>query len=167
MGDPKAKDTVSFFFSEWLGLEGLAAQMKDPVAYPNYTPAVEQAMLSETSTFVQNVAFGGDGRLATFLGASYSYLNSSLGAVLRRASVGHDLRNAHEIRIPRSDPAFSRREAFSRSRAPPTARILCSAERPSTSSCFATRCRPLPPTYRPRPPLRQAARRASASRCTT
>jgi hypothetical protein len=81
MGDPKAKDTVSFFFSEWLGLEGLAAQMKDPVAYPNYTPAVEQAMLNETSMFVQSVAFGGDGRLATFLGAPYSYVNSSLGAV--------------------------------------------------------------------------------------
>jgi len=46
LADPKAKDTVSSFFSEWLGLDGLAAQMKDPTVYPNYTPAVLQAMLS-------------------------------------------------------------------------------------------------------------------------
>jgi hypothetical protein len=81
LADPKAKDTVSAFFSEWLGLDGLAAQMKDPTVYPNYTAAEQQAMLDETSAFVQNVAFGGDGRLATFLGAPYSYLNSTLAGV--------------------------------------------------------------------------------------
>jgi len=63
------------------GLGGLATQMKDPTVYPNYTPAVQQAMLDETSAFVQNVAFGGDGRLATFLGAPYSYINGALASL--------------------------------------------------------------------------------------
>jgi hypothetical protein len=76
--DPRAKDTVSSFFSDWIALDGLAARTKDPAAYPGYTPAVMQAMLDETNAFVQNVAFGGDGRLATFLGAPYSYLEGSL-----------------------------------------------------------------------------------------
>jgi hypothetical protein len=81
LGDAKAKATVSTFFSEWLGLDALATKMKDPTAYPNYTAAVEQAMLQETSTFVQNVAFVDDGRLGTFLGAPYSYVNAALAPV--------------------------------------------------------------------------------------
>jgi hypothetical protein len=78
LADPRAKDTVSSFFSDWIALDGLAARTKDTTVYTSYTPAVTQAMLDETSAFVQNVAFGGDGRLATFLGAPYSYLEGAL-----------------------------------------------------------------------------------------
>jgi hypothetical protein len=78
LADPRAKDTVSSFFSDWIALDGLAARTKDTTVYASYTPAVMQAMLDETSAFVQNVAFGGDGRLATFLGAPYSYLDGAL-----------------------------------------------------------------------------------------
>ena len=78
LADPRAKDTVSSFFSDWIALDGLAARTRDTTVYPSYTPDVMQAMLDETSAFVQNVAFGGDGRLATFLGAPYSYLEGSL-----------------------------------------------------------------------------------------
>jgi hypothetical protein len=81
LADPKAKDTVSSFFSDWLGLEGLSTATKDATLYPKYTPALQQAMLDETSIFVQNVVFGGDGRLATLLGAPYSYINTALGGV--------------------------------------------------------------------------------------
>jgi hypothetical protein len=79
--DPRAKDTVSSFFSDWLALDGLAGDIKDVTVYPGYTAAMRQAMVDETSTFVQNVAFGGDGRLATFLDAPYSYINSTLAGV--------------------------------------------------------------------------------------
>ncbi len=78
LADPRAKDTVASFFSDWIALDGLAARTKDTTVYASYTPAVMQAMLDETSAFVQNVAFGGDGRLATFLGAPYSYLDGAL-----------------------------------------------------------------------------------------
>jgi hypothetical protein len=88
LSDPKAKETVSSFFSDWLGLEGLMAATKDATLYPGYTPAVEQAMLEETSAFVQNVVFGGDGRLATLLGAPYSYINAALGTVYGASASG-------------------------------------------------------------------------------
>ena len=81
LSDPKAKDTVSSFFSDWLGLDGLMVTTKDATLYPGYTAAVQQSMLDETSAFVQNVVFGGDGRLATLLGAPYSYINAALGTV--------------------------------------------------------------------------------------
>jgi hypothetical protein len=78
LGDARAKDTVSAFFVDWMGLDGLAARTKDTNVYKTYTAATQQAMIDETSAFVQNVAFGGDGRLATFLGAPYSFLNSTI-----------------------------------------------------------------------------------------
>jgi hypothetical protein len=86
--DPKAKSTVSSFFSDWLELDGLPVRTKSAVAYPDYTPAVEAAMLDETNAFVQNVAFGGDGRLATFLGASYSYINQTLAGLYGATAMG-------------------------------------------------------------------------------
>jgi hypothetical protein len=78
LADAKAKDTVSAFFVDWMGLDGLPARTKDTNVYKTYTTATQQAMIDETSAFVQNVAFGGDGRLATFLGAPYSFLNSTI-----------------------------------------------------------------------------------------
>ena len=78
LADPKAKETVASFFADWMGLDGLAARTKDTNVYKTYTAATQQAMLDETSAFVENVTFGGDGRLATLLGAPYSYLDATL-----------------------------------------------------------------------------------------
>jgi Protein of unknown function (DUF1592)/Protein of unknown function (DUF1588)/Protein of unknown function (DUF1595)/Protein of unknown function (DUF1587)/Protein of unknown function (DUF1585) len=79
--DPKAKETVSTFFADWMELDGLKDRVKDTKAYPEYNATLQAAMLDETSNFVENVAFGGDGRLATLLGAPYSYVNQALGGV--------------------------------------------------------------------------------------
>ncbi len=78
LADPKARTTVSSFFSDWLALDGLAARAKDTTLYPQYTPALQTAMLNETSTFVQSVVFDGDGHWSTLLGAPYSFIDSSL-----------------------------------------------------------------------------------------
>jgi hypothetical protein len=78
LADPRAKGTMDAFFSDWMGLDGLAARTKDTTVYKNYTDATQAAMLAETNAFVENVVFGGDGTLATLLGAQYSYINSTL-----------------------------------------------------------------------------------------
>jgi hypothetical protein len=79
--DARAKETVSSFFADWLELDGLPDRTKSTAAYPEYNAALQGAMLDETKAFVENVSFGGDGRLATLLGAPYSYLNQSLGGL--------------------------------------------------------------------------------------
>jgi len=80
--DGKAKETVSAFFADWLELDGLVDRTKSAAAYPEYNANMLTAMLDETSAFVQNVAFGGDGRLATLLGAPFSYVsNQALATV--------------------------------------------------------------------------------------
>jgi hypothetical protein len=88
LADPKARGTVSSFFSDWLALDGLAARAKDTTLYPQYTPALQAAMLAETSTFVQTVVFDGDGRWSTLLGAPYSYIDQSLGTLYGAQVVG-------------------------------------------------------------------------------
>jgi hypothetical protein len=81
LADLKAKATVAAFFADWMSLDGLADRTKDTTVYKTYTAATQQALLDETSAFVQNVSFGGDGRLATLLGAPYSYLNGALAGL--------------------------------------------------------------------------------------
>jgi Protein of unknown function (DUF1592)/Protein of unknown function (DUF1588)/Protein of unknown function (DUF1595)/Protein of unknown function (DUF1585)/Protein of unknown function (DUF1587) len=88
LGDARAKDTVSSFFADWMALDGLSARTKDTTVYKTYTPATQQAMLDETSAFVQNVVFGGDGRLATLLGAPYSYINATLAPLYGAQATG-------------------------------------------------------------------------------
>jgi hypothetical protein len=81
LSDAKAKDTVSSFFADWLELDGLPDRTKSTTAYPEYNQTVQASMLDETRTFVESVAFGGDGKLSTLLGAPYSYVNQTLGPV--------------------------------------------------------------------------------------
>jgi hypothetical protein len=88
LADPRAQQTVSAFFSDWMGLYGLTSNMKDPTVYKTYTAATQQALLDETNAFVQNVSFGGDGRLATLLGAPYSYLNAALAPLYGASATG-------------------------------------------------------------------------------
>ena len=86
--DAKAKDTVGSFFADWMALDGLSARTKDTTIYKTYTDATQQAMLDETSAFVENVVFGGDGRLATLLGAPYSYINATLAPLYGAQATG-------------------------------------------------------------------------------
>ena len=88
LADAKAKDTVGAFFQDWMALDGLGARTKDTAVYKTYTDATQQAMLAETSAFVENVVFGGDGRLATLLGAPYSYINSTLAPLYGAQAAG-------------------------------------------------------------------------------
>jgi hypothetical protein len=91
LADPKARDTLASFFADWLALDGLAARTKDATLYPAYNDAVQTAMLGETSAFVQNVVFDGDGRWSTLLGATFSFINQPLGGIYGVTVQGTDL----------------------------------------------------------------------------
>jgi hypothetical protein len=94
LADGKAKETVSSFFADWLELDGLKDHTKDAMLYPEYGAALQQSMLDETRMFVEGVAFGGDGRLGTLLGAPYSYVNQSLGTLYGMQAAGANLQRA-------------------------------------------------------------------------
>jgi hypothetical protein len=76
--DPKAKDTITAFFLEWLSLEQVPDRPKDTTLYPQWNDALKAAMVAETQAFVSNVVFSGDAKLDTILTANYSFVNQPL-----------------------------------------------------------------------------------------
>jgi hypothetical protein len=78
LADPRARDSIATFHTQWLDLGKLATMGKDPTLFPTFNPAVRDAMQAETLAFVDDVLRAGDGRLDTLLTASYSILDGPL-----------------------------------------------------------------------------------------
>jgi hypothetical protein len=87
IADPRAREVVAAFFSDWLALDGLPERTKNAKAYPEYGDALVAAMQQETPAFARNVVFDGDGRWATLVGGHFSFVNQALGAVYGAGSV--------------------------------------------------------------------------------
>jgi hypothetical protein len=96
IADPKARETVAAFVEEWLGLDSIAERAKDPKVYPEYKDELKTAMMAEARAFASNVAFDGDGRLATLLTAGFSMVNQPLAAIYGIPGVtGMDLKQSN------------------------------------------------------------------------
>jgi hypothetical protein len=95
LGDPRARDTVAEFVTEWLGLDQVAERPKDPAVYPEFKDDLKAAMGAEASAFVDHVVFDGDGKLGTLLTATFSFVNQPLADVYGVKGVqGADLKQA-------------------------------------------------------------------------
>ncbi|MBX7116959.1 MAG: DUF1592 domain-containing protein [Myxococcaceae bacterium] len=77
IADPKAQRFFNFI-SQWLDLEALTNARRDGTLFPSWNAALISALRAENQTFVANVIFQGDGKLATLLGADFTYLNQTL-----------------------------------------------------------------------------------------
>lgn len=80
LGDPKARETVRDFASQWLGLERLASIDKSPTLFPGFTPALRASLQRETPAFVEHVIFDGTGRFDELLTSSVSLVDAPLAA---------------------------------------------------------------------------------------
>ncbi|MEM6992318.1 MAG: DUF1592 domain-containing protein, partial [Myxococcota bacterium] len=78
LDDPRAREAVGNFHIQWLGLDELVDEYKDPAVYPGYSREVAEAMVAETHRFGSHVVLQGDGKLETLMTASYSYLDDEL-----------------------------------------------------------------------------------------
>jgi hypothetical protein len=79
LDDPqRAGPTVTEFAGQWLGLEDLATLDKEAEAFPAWKPELRAPMRGETDAFIQHVLWQGDGKLATLLGAPFSFMNGPL-----------------------------------------------------------------------------------------
>ncbi|MDX2054857.1 MAG: DUF1592 domain-containing protein [Polyangiaceae bacterium] len=91
--DPRARATVRDFHRQWLDLDSLAHNVKDPVAFPGYTNELRQSMREETMAFVESVFFEGNARFDTLMTAPFSFLNESTAKLYGIAGVtGNALR---------------------------------------------------------------------------
>src|SRR5579859_2831182 len=82
LSDSKAIDGMTEFVTQWLELDVLPQLEKDPAVYPQFSPALAASMLGETARFAWAVLGpNGDGRLATLLTASSTFVDPNLAAL--------------------------------------------------------------------------------------
>jgi len=91
--DPKSKAFTESFASQWLRVRELkSAAQPDPHRFPDYTPALREAMYREVIEFFDSVVRD-DESLLTVLAADYSFLNAELAALYGIEGVnGEELR---------------------------------------------------------------------------
>jgi hypothetical protein len=78
LGTPKATEALVGFHRQWLMLDDILSTTKDETAFPEFTPALRQAMDDEISAFVTGVLRDGDARLDTLLDANFSFVQGPL-----------------------------------------------------------------------------------------
>jgi Protein of unknown function (DUF1588)/Protein of unknown function (DUF1592)/Protein of unknown function (DUF1595)/Protein of unknown function (DUF1585)/Protein of unknown function (DUF1587) len=74
----RAKDALSSFHVQWLGLDALLDTNKDAQLFPQFTDALKGAMRDEATNFADFVIRRGDGRLATLLSAPFTVASPDL-----------------------------------------------------------------------------------------
>jgi hypothetical protein len=102
MADPRFRDTLLSFHQEWLQLDALAGAEKDPQLFPQWNPALREALGEETRRFVESVFSEGDRRLETLLTASYTFANGPLAALYGVSGGGPDWQR---VELPREQRA--------------------------------------------------------------
>ncbi len=75
---PRAHAMVANFHHQLLHIDHYSDVYKDPVKFPNYDPAMNAMMATETLMFVDDVIFGQNGDLAKLLTAPYTFVNAKL-----------------------------------------------------------------------------------------
>jgi hypothetical protein len=89
--DPKARDAIATFHTEWVGLHNVGEVFKDAEMFPSFDDATRSAMAVEAARFAEHVFFEGDGRLETLLTAPYTLIDEPLFAIYGiEAPAGHD-----------------------------------------------------------------------------
>jgi hypothetical protein len=81
LADPRAAATIGSFHRQWLDVEDLADQSKDPTLFGSYTPALADAMTQELISFSDYVVRQGDGLLKTLLTSNMAFPQGGLFGV--------------------------------------------------------------------------------------
>jgi hypothetical protein len=80
LDDPRARQAVDEFTSEWLRFDLVTSAVKDRTIFPQFTPELAAAMTEETRRLVDDVVWN-DRNFMDLFRAGYSYLNSDLAAL--------------------------------------------------------------------------------------
>jgi hypothetical protein len=76
--DPRARDAISDFFTQWLGVTDLRSVPKDGKVYPDYTADLAGAMVAETAAFAAETVIAGDGKLSTIFTSNRGFPDGAL-----------------------------------------------------------------------------------------
>ncbi|HVU52084.1 MAG TPA: DUF1592 domain-containing protein, partial [Polyangia bacterium] len=88
LADPRAGQMMVEFHRQWLDLDHLAKEPKDPKTYPAYDAALEGAIREEADRFVRKVMWQGAGTISAFLTSTDTEVNAPLAALYGVAAAG-------------------------------------------------------------------------------
>ncbi len=75
---PEARDALRRFFDEAFRLRNIDTLAKDPLTFPEFTPALAKAMYEEASLLLEDVAWTRDADFRDVLDATYTFVNADL-----------------------------------------------------------------------------------------
>jgi len=81
LADPRSKNTVQTFHSQWLELEGFMGVSKDATMFPEWNDDLKRSMVQETKAFVADVFSKDTVPLETLFSAPYTFVNESLAKI--------------------------------------------------------------------------------------
>jgi hypothetical protein len=88
LASPAGKGATAGFFFAWLGLDRIETVAKDPVTFPELTPAVRSALRAETEHFLAEVLERRSGTLRELLSADYTVVTPELELYYREVALG-------------------------------------------------------------------------------
>lgn len=81
LADPRAKNTVQSFHTQWLLLSGVLGLSKDTTLFPEWNDDLKRAMVAETQAFVTDVFSQSTAPLTALFSAPYTFVNQALAQV--------------------------------------------------------------------------------------
>ncbi len=78
--DPKARESLDEFVSQWLRFDRVVGTVRDRRAYPQYNPELGLAMTEETRRLIHHLVWN-NGNFMELFNASYGFLNSELASL--------------------------------------------------------------------------------------
>ena len=85
---PAGQRAATGFFFAWLGLDRVETVAKDPVTFPELTPALRRALAAETERFISEVLWRRSGTLEELLTAEYTFVTPELELFYREIGIG-------------------------------------------------------------------------------
>jgi hypothetical protein len=81
LADPRSRQAVGSFASQWLGAAEMLVADKDSSLFPELDANLRKSMVEETERFVTNVVFDSTRRYEELLRADYTFVNASLATL--------------------------------------------------------------------------------------
>jgi len=81
LAHPRARAAIARFFEQWTGARRLDVTTKSATTFPDFSPALRDAMAAELPAFVEHVLWSGDGSLKALLTEPVAFVNAELASV--------------------------------------------------------------------------------------
>ncbi len=95
-----ARVALGNYFGEVLRLRRLDTLAKDPVIFPQWSPALAEAMRTETLMLIEDIVWQRDADFREFLDAPYTFVNDLLGALYGLSPPGDGVFTEAFIKVP-------------------------------------------------------------------